>query len=148
MARTHPRRHSSNNVAYVAPEMPKININGIKTLPQDLHLGANLTGNVVQVSSLSFSIPPPQILVPYTGFLLLPSPQFGASQPSSNMAAMTTSHGALWKHYWHYLGRKHIALFMIIPTEQFHTHSNNTCTSHAQYNCRAKAPRGFKPFIF
>lgn len=50
LARTHPRRHSSNIVAYVPPEMSKININGIKTLPQDFHLGANLTGNVVQVS--------------------------------------------------------------------------------------------------
>ena len=46
------------------------------------------------------------------------------------------------------LWKNHIALLMIVLTVPFHTHSSNVRTSHAQYNCRAKAPRGFEPFIF
>lgn len=76
----------------VPPEMSKINTNGIKTLPEDLHLGANVTGDAVQVSRYSqpfFA----EILVPYFGFLLLPSFQFRVAQPSSGVAVLTTSHG-------------------------------------------------------
>lgn len=49
-ARTHPQRHSSNVMAYLPPETSKITTSGIKTLPEDLHLGANMTGNTVQCS--------------------------------------------------------------------------------------------------
>lgn len=143
----HPRRHGSNVVAYVPPEMPKINTNGIKTLPEDIHLGANMARDAVQVCRHSQPFFE-EILVPYFGFLLLPSPQFRATQPSSAVAVLTTSHGALWKFYWHYFGMNHITLLMIILTDPFHMHLSNTCTSHAPYNCRAKAPRGCKTFIF
>lgn len=53
--------------------MPKINTNGTKTLPEDLHLGANMTGDAVQVSQHSQPFFLAEILVPYFGFLLLPS---------------------------------------------------------------------------
>lgn len=39
-ARVHPQRHGSNVTAYVPPETSKININGKKPLPEDLHMGA------------------------------------------------------------------------------------------------------------
>lgn len=128
-ARTHPQRHSSNVMAYVPPETSKTS--GIKTLPEDLHLGGNMT----REHSTVFPNYLKKFLYLTLAFCFFPSPQFRALQPSSTAAVLSPSHSTFWKFYWHCFGKNQRiiwALFRIILKNPFNTYSCNTCTSYTQ----------------
>lgn len=113
-------------MAYVPPETSKINTNGIKTLPEDLHLGENVTEDAVQQVFLTFLNKFLYHTLDFC-FFLLPSLEYSSqavvlkywSHPMAHSGSFTGTvlerttslcSGSYWEAYW-----THIPVIHALP---------------------------------